>query len=229
MSPNPPRLRAVDEPAHIRRIPVSHPCARPRYRSCWAARAPIGGEGAGTLRANSRAGADAEGLAGMRIEPAAAVRGDVRVPGDKSISHRALLVGAVANGESEVRGFGASADTLATADAMRSLGATVEISGETVHIQGVGLGNLAAARRADRLPQRGHAHPAPLRPRRRPAGPLRADRGRVALHPPARARRRAAPRDGRARRDDRRPRADRDRAATASTRSATSCRSRAPR
>ncbi len=78
----------------------------------------------------------------MRIEPAAAVRGDVRVPGDKSISHRALLVGAVANGESEVRGFGASADTLAAADAMRSLGATVESSGETVHIQGVGLGNL---------------------------------------------------------------------------------------
>ncbi len=78
----------------------------------------------------------------MRIDPAAAVRGDLRVPGDKSISHRALLVGAVANGESEARGFGASADTLATADAMRALGAAIELDGDTATIQGVGLGNL---------------------------------------------------------------------------------------
>ena len=94
---------------------------------------------------------------------------------------------------------------------MRALGATVEITGETVRIQGVGLGNLTAARRADRLPQRRHAHPPPLGPPRRTARPVRAHRGRVALHAPARARRRAAARDGRARRDDRRPRADRDR------------------
>ncbi len=80
----------------------------------------------------------------MRIEPASAVRGDLRVPGDKSISHRALLVGAVADGESEARGFGASADTLATADAMRALGVPVEITGDTVRIEGVGLGGLKA-------------------------------------------------------------------------------------
>jgi 3-phosphoshikimate 1-carboxyvinyltransferase len=64
------------------------------------------------------------------------------VPGDKSISHRALLVGAVADGPSEVRGFGASADTLATADAVRSLGAAVEIAGDEVRVGGVGLGGL---------------------------------------------------------------------------------------
>jgi 3-phosphoshikimate 1-carboxyvinyltransferase len=80
--------------------------------------------------------------AGVRIEPASAVRGDLRVPGDKSISHRALLIGAVADGESEVRGFGASADTLATADAMRALGAAVELTGDVIRIDGVGLAGL---------------------------------------------------------------------------------------
>jgi 3-phosphoshikimate 1-carboxyvinyltransferase len=80
----------------------------------------------------------------MRVEPASAIRGDVRVPGDKSISHRALLIGAIADGESEVRGFGASADTLATADAVRALGATVEVTGDVVRIGGVGLGGLTA-------------------------------------------------------------------------------------
>ena len=43
----------------------------------------------------------------MRIEPAVSLRGDLAVPGDKSISHRALLLGAVADGESEITGFGA--------------------------------------------------------------------------------------------------------------------------
>ena len=61
----------------------------------------------------------------MRIEPAASLRGDLAVPGDKSISHRALLLGAIADGESEIEGFGASADTLSTAAAVRALGAGV--------------------------------------------------------------------------------------------------------
>ena len=81
----------------------------------------------------------------MRIEPATAVRGDVAVPGDKSISHRALLVGAIADGESEIRGFGASADTLATAAAVQGLGAAVEQDGARVVVQGVGLRGLRAA------------------------------------------------------------------------------------
>ena len=78
----------------------------------------------------------------MRVEPVAAVRGDLAVPGDKSISHRALIVAALADGESEIRGFGASADTLATADAIRLLGARVDASGETVRVGGVGLRGL---------------------------------------------------------------------------------------
>jgi len=79
----------------------------------------------------------------VRVEPAAALVGDLAVPGDKSISHRVLLVGALAEGTTEARGFGASADTLATAAAVRALGATVELDGETARIDGVGLDGLA--------------------------------------------------------------------------------------
>ncbi|MGH2995864.1 MAG: 3-phosphoshikimate 1-carboxyvinyltransferase [Gaiellaceae bacterium] len=75
----------------------------------------------------------------MRIEPAVALRGDIAVPGDKSISHRALLVGAVAEGESVIEGFGISKDTLSTAAAVRALGAEVEVDGDRVRVGGVGL------------------------------------------------------------------------------------------
>jgi 3-phosphoshikimate 1-carboxyvinyltransferase len=80
----------------------------------------------------------------MQIEPAAAIVGDVAVPGDKSISHRVLLLGAIADGESEVDGFGASKDTLSTAAAVRALGAGVEVDGDRVRVGGVGLRGLRA-------------------------------------------------------------------------------------
>ena len=78
----------------------------------------------------------------MRIEPAAAVRGDIAVPGDKSISHRALLLAAVADGESDIRGFGVSDDTLATARAVSALGAAADIEGDRVRVRGAGLRGL---------------------------------------------------------------------------------------
>jgi 3-phosphoshikimate 1-carboxyvinyltransferase len=80
----------------------------------------------------------------MRIEPAAAVRGDIAVPGDKSISHRALLLAAIADGESEVRGFGVSEDTLATARALERLGAGVAVEGDRARVRGAGLRGLRA-------------------------------------------------------------------------------------
>jgi len=80
----------------------------------------------------------------VRVDPATALRGDLAVPGDKSISHRALLLGAIADGESEVDGFGASKDTLSTAAAVRALGAGVEVDGDRVHLDGVGLRGLRA-------------------------------------------------------------------------------------
>ena len=62
----------------------------------------------------------------MRIEPATAVVGHVAVPGDKSISHRAVLIGALAEGDTHVRGFGRAGDTQASIDAVRALGIEVE-------------------------------------------------------------------------------------------------------
>ncbi len=78
----------------------------------------------------------------MRVEPAAALRGDLALPGDKSISHRAVLLGAIADGESEIAGFGASEDTLSTAAAVRALGAAVEMDGNSVRVGGLGLRGL---------------------------------------------------------------------------------------
>jgi len=80
----------------------------------------------------------------LEVAPAVSLHGDLAVPGDKSISHRALLLGAVAEGESRFTGFGASADTLSTAAAMRALGAEVEVAGDEVRVGGVGLRGLRA-------------------------------------------------------------------------------------
>jgi 3-phosphoshikimate 1-carboxyvinyltransferase len=79
----------------------------------------------------------------MRIEPVPALVGHIAVPGDKSISHRAVLVGAICEGETRVSGFGRSADTEATIAAVRALGAElVEDDVDTLHVQGVGLRGL---------------------------------------------------------------------------------------
>jgi 3-phosphoshikimate 1-carboxyvinyltransferase len=78
----------------------------------------------------------------VRVEPASSLRGDVIVPGDKSISHRGLLLAAVAEGESELSGLGLSADTLATVEAVRALGAEVELEGDAARVHGVGLRGL---------------------------------------------------------------------------------------
>jgi 3-phosphoshikimate 1-carboxyvinyltransferase len=61
-----------------------------------------------------------------RLEPGGAVSGAIRVPGDKSISHRALMLGGIAEGVTEVEGFLPSEDCLATLAAMRSLGIEIE-------------------------------------------------------------------------------------------------------
>jgi 3-phosphoshikimate 1-carboxyvinyltransferase len=78
----------------------------------------------------------------VRFEPAVSLRGDLGVPGDKSVSHRALLIAAIAEGTSEVRGFGRSADTLSTAGAVAALGAGVEEEGATLRVAGAGLRGL---------------------------------------------------------------------------------------
>jgi 3-phosphoshikimate 1-carboxyvinyltransferase len=81
-------------------------------------------------------------MTAVEVAPAVSLRGGLAVPGDKSISHRALMLGAVAEGESRLEGLGLSEDTLATADAVRSLGAGVELDGDRAAVEGVGLRGL---------------------------------------------------------------------------------------
>ncbi len=79
----------------------------------------------------------------MLFEPGGPLRGTVTVPGDKSISHRSLMLSALAVGESRVSGLLEGEDVLATATAMRALGAQIERGADGVwHIHGVGVGSL---------------------------------------------------------------------------------------
>ncbi|MBN9789545.1 3-phosphoshikimate 1-carboxyvinyltransferase [Pseudonocardia sp. TMWB2A] len=78
-----------------------------------------------------------------RFHKASPLKGQVRVPGDKSISHRALMLAALAVGTSRVEGLLEGEDVLATADAMRAMGATIKRHGEgSWTIDGVGVGGL---------------------------------------------------------------------------------------
>lgn len=71
------------------------------------------------------------------------LRGTIKVPGDKSISHRSLMLSALAVGESRVTGLLEGEDVLSTAAAMRAMGATIERTGEGEwRIHGVGVGGL---------------------------------------------------------------------------------------
>jgi 3-phosphoshikimate 1-carboxyvinyltransferase len=78
----------------------------------------------------------------MRVEPAASLVGHIAVPGDKSISHRAVLLGAISEGETRIEGFGRSADTEATIEAVRTLGVQVDDGPETLRVVGAGLRGL---------------------------------------------------------------------------------------
>ena len=78
-----------------------------------------------------------------RFLPTGPLRGTIRVPGDKSISHRSIMLGALAVGETKVTGLLEGEDVLATAAAMRAMGASVERLGEGEwRVNGVGVGAL---------------------------------------------------------------------------------------
>jgi 3-phosphoshikimate 1-carboxyvinyltransferase len=79
------------------------------------------------------------------VEPAGSFVGHLAVPGDKSISHRAVLIGALGEGETQVRGFGPSADTRSTIDAVRALGVQVDdVADDELVVHGVGVRGLQA-------------------------------------------------------------------------------------
>ena len=77
------------------------------------------------------------------VEPSALNSGRVTVPGDKSVSHRALMLGAVAEGDTVISGFLQGDDCLATLNALRQLGVQIDDTDpEAVRVSGVGLGGL---------------------------------------------------------------------------------------
>ena len=78
-----------------------------------------------------------------RFLPAGPLKGRIRVPGDKSISHRAIMLSALAVGESRISGLLEGEDVLATAAAMKAMGAQVERVGDGEwRIHGVGVGSV---------------------------------------------------------------------------------------
>lgn len=81
----------------------------------------------------------------LTIQPARAVRGGLRVPGDKSISHRAVLFGAIARGTTSITGLSGGADVASTVACMRALGVDIRDRGPgTIDVQGLGRAGLAS-------------------------------------------------------------------------------------
>ncbi|MDG5747327.1 3-phosphoshikimate 1-carboxyvinyltransferase [Qipengyuania sp. XHP0207] len=81
-------------------------------------------------------------MTARRFVPSGPLTGRIRVPGDKSISHRALMFGALAVGRSRISGLLEGEDVLATAAALRAMGAVIERNGEDWVVDGAGVGTL---------------------------------------------------------------------------------------
>ena len=79
----------------------------------------------------------------MKVDPAAAIVGAIGVPAVKGICQRGVLLGALADGESELRGFGHAADTDTAIEVVRALGVDVQVEDGTVRLAGRGLRGLA--------------------------------------------------------------------------------------
>ncbi len=79
----------------------------------------------------------------MIIRPAKRLSGEIKVPGDKSISHRAVMIGAVAKGQTVIRGLLDCDDCNFTIGAFRQMGIAIEKSGDITTIDGKGLKGLA--------------------------------------------------------------------------------------
>ncbi|MGH7886101.1 MAG: 3-phosphoshikimate 1-carboxyvinyltransferase, partial [Thermodesulfobacteriota bacterium] len=69
-------------------------------------------------------------------------KGEITPPGDKSISHRAVMIGSLAKGKTKVSGFLNGGDTLSTVDAFRKLGIEIKVAGTNIEINGNGLDGL---------------------------------------------------------------------------------------
>lgn len=78
------------------------------------------------------------------INPSKKMRGTIKVPGDKSISHRSVMLGSIASGDTRVSGFLTGEDCLSTIDCFKKLGIDIEVNGTDVIVHGKGLRGLSA-------------------------------------------------------------------------------------
>ena len=83
-------------------------------------------------------------LGSMKIRPAKTLRGTLSLPGDKSISHRAAILAALAEGATRIENFAPGADCASTLNCLRQLGVEIERDGDTVIVHGAGMHGLKA-------------------------------------------------------------------------------------
>lgn len=83
----------------------------------------------------------------MIIKKISKANGTLSVPGDKSISHRAVMLGSLASGVTEILGFLKGADCLSTIDCFRNMGIDIDINGENVTVYGKGLRGLEVTKK----------------------------------------------------------------------------------
>ena len=80
----------------------------------------------------------------MKLTKSAGLRGELSIPGDKSISHRAVMFGSLAKGTTHISNFLSGADCLSTIDCFRKMGVLIEQDGTNVTVHGNGLHGLKA-------------------------------------------------------------------------------------
>ena len=78
----------------------------------------------------------------MKIQPAASLNGVIRLPGDKSVSHRAAIFASMATGETRIENYATSADCASTLNCLRNLGVEIRQKDSTVFVKGVGTGGF---------------------------------------------------------------------------------------
>ena len=80
----------------------------------------------------------------MELAKITGLRGEVNIPGDKSISHRCIMFGSIASGTTEISNFLQGADCLATINCFRKMGIEIENQAEKIIVHGKGLHGLTA-------------------------------------------------------------------------------------
>lgn len=78
----------------------------------------------------------------MTVQPVSALRGELSVPGDKSISHRSIMLGSLARGTTRISNFLRGEDNFSTMNAFRAMGVTIDDDGSVVMVHGAGLHGL---------------------------------------------------------------------------------------